>query len=232
MPGRHRVQRRYAGHHRRRAVQPHAAGGGGRRQDRNEVPAGSGELGAVRRRGLRPGREHPYEPRAGCGDRAGRRRFRHRHSRELAAGDRRREGEGREALSHSGWRFRSQARRARLCRLRGRGAGAGAGARHRRSTTSWSAPSPARPTPACSWASPRTGVPTRSSASTRRRLRPRPAHRSWTSRASTADLVRARPQAITDDDSRSVRGLRLSQLRRALGGDQRGDSSRRPATKG
>ena len=48
--------------------QPHAAGRGGRRQARHEMPPGPGELGAVRRRCVRPGREHPDEPRYGSRD--------------------------------------------------------------------------------------------------------------------------------------------------------------------
>ncbi len=57
-PRRARLQCRSAGLHRRRAVEPHPHGGGGRGQDRHEVPAGAGELGAARGCRLRPRRQH------------------------------------------------------------------------------------------------------------------------------------------------------------------------------
>ena len=155
---RHRLGRRHAGHDRRRPVQPYAPGRGDRRQDRHEMPAGPGKLGAVRGRRLRPGRQHIDEPRHGRRDRAGRRGFRHRHPRELGARARRRQGEGRQALRRSRPALRCirsagsamSASPRRCARRRRRSASA--------STTSWSARSPARPMPAWSSASPRTGA--------------------------------------------------------------------------
>ena len=129
VPDAHRLQRRYPGHDRRRAVQPHAPGRRGGRQARHEVPAGAGELGAVRGRRLRPRRQHPDEPRHGRRDRAGRRGLRHRHPRKLGARHRGRQGQGRQALRHPRRRLGAQIRRPGLRRLRRGGARAGSRAR-------------------------------------------------------------------------------------------------------
>ena len=63
-PRRDRLQRRHAGLDRRRAVEPHAHGRRRRRQDRHEMPARAGKLGAARGRRLRSRRQHPAEPRS------------------------------------------------------------------------------------------------------------------------------------------------------------------------
>ncbi len=127
--GRDRVERRHARHHRRRPVQPHPDGRRGGGEDRDEMPACAGILGPARGRGLRPGRQHHAQPDHGRRRAARRPRLRHRHPRELAGGDRRRQGQGRQALRHPGRRLGAQVRRPRLCRLRRGGAGAGSAAR-------------------------------------------------------------------------------------------------------
>ena len=153
---------------------------------------------------------------------AGRRRLRHRHPRELGAGDRGREGQGRQALS----RFRP-APRCTNTAVSAMSASPRRCARRRRSsaspsTTSWSAPSPARPMPACWSASPRTAAQRKvigidascTPAQTKAQvLDDRPQHRR-AGRARQGDRRRRR---------RPHRGLCLSGLRRAVAGDEGSD---------
>ena len=130
----------------------HGRGDGG--QDRHEVPAGPGKLGAARGRRLRPRRQHPDEPRDGRRDRARRRGLRHRHPRELGAApsttSRRRAASPMRIPAGASVH---QVRRAGLCRLCRGGAGSRRRSSASASTTSSSAPSPARPMPAWSSAS-------------------------------------------------------------------------------
>ena len=231
---------RHAGHDRRRPVEPHAPGGGGRRQARHEVPARAGELGQLARRRLRPGRQHPDEPRPRRAGRAGRRGLRHRLQGEL--GERAR-GRARGAAA-SPMRSPPAPRTTRSAASASSASPRRCGRRRRSSasasTTSSSARSPAARRPAWSSASPPTAAPTASSASTARRRRRRRSAQILRIAQRTADLVElGRP--ITRGRRRARHALRLSRttalpsaetLRRdpALGAARRHDD--RPGLRG